>query len=139
VDVRVEVRADLERRAARLRAFYPRLAAARFDSRLLSATIDGTVVGTALSGPPHDNFGPWVGELYRLHVHPDHRGRGVGTRLHEACVAAWRATGITVGVLEVRSHDAEALAFYESHGWLPDAHTREARDGSYVRLRRAIT
>lgn len=131
--------ADLERRTAQLRAFYPNLLASRFDGRLLSASIDGTVVGMALTGPPRDNFGPWVGELYQIHVRPEHWRKGVGTRLHEECVAAWRATGVTVGVLEVWFRNDRARAFYESHGWLPDGHIREARDGTHARLRRAIT
>jgi ribosomal protein S18 acetylase RimI-like enzyme len=135
VDVDVE---QLDRRAALLRTFYGDLGG-RFDRRLLCADVGGEVVGTALTGPPRDNFGPWVGELYRLHVHPGHRRAGIGGRLHDACLAAWRAAGVTVGVLEVPSHDLASQAFYESHGWRPDGHTRQARHGvSHLRLRRTI-
>jgi ribosomal protein S18 acetylase RimI-like enzyme len=129
---------ELERRAALLRAFYPSLAATRFDGRLLSASVDGAVVGMALTGPPRDNFGPWVGELYQIQVHPTHWRHGIGSRLHEECVTAWRSAGVTVGVLEVWSQNERARAFYESHGWRPDGHTRQDRDGTYARLRRAI-
>lgn len=128
----------LDRRAALLRTFYGDLRG-RFDRRLLCAELDGEVVGTALTGPPRDNFGPWVGELYRLHVHPGHRRTGIGGRLHDACLSAWRAAGVTVGVLEVWSLDTGAQAFYESHGWRPDGHTRTGADGTgHLRLRRAI-
>jgi ribosomal protein S18 acetylase RimI-like enzyme len=130
--------ADLAHRAALLRDFYPSLAANRFDVRLLSATVDGTVVGMALTGPPKANLGPWVGELYQIHVRPTHWRQGIGTRLHDECVTAWRAAGITVGVVEAWVQNERARAFYESHGWRPDGHTREDRDGTYLRLRRAI-
>lgn len=39
---------------------------------------DGVTAGTARIGPPHDNFGPWVGQLHELTVAKGHRGRGVG-------------------------------------------------------------
>jgi ribosomal protein S18 acetylase RimI-like enzyme len=72
-------------------------------------------------------------------VRPDHWRKGIGTALHEACMAAWRKGGITVGVVEVWSHNGRAQAFYESHGWRADGHTRPGPAGTeYVRLRRTI-
>jgi GNAT superfamily N-acetyltransferase len=92
-----------------------------------------------MTGPPRDNFGPWVGELYRIEVHPAHRRQGIGGCLHDACLAAWRARGVTVGVLELPAHDRTARDFCESRGWRPDGHTRTGLDGTgYVRLRRTI-
>jgi GNAT superfamily N-acetyltransferase len=112
----------------------------RFTRDVWQASIDGEVVGTAMAGPPRGIFGPWVGELYRLEVHEDHRGRGIGARLHEACLTAWRTRGLTVGVVELRQADAASRDFYESHGWRPDGHTRPGFQGTdYVRLRRTIT
>lgn len=129
----------LDRRATELRTFY-RDRHDRFDRRLWCAKLDGSVVGMALVGPPLDNFGPWVGQLHQLEVHPAHRGRGIGARLHETCVESWRASGVTVGVLEVLSRNVSAVSFFESHGWRPDGHTRVGRgDVSYLRLRRAVS
>lgn len=111
----------------------------RFTRDAWYAEVDGEVVGTAMTGPPRDNFGPWVGELYRLDVRVGHRGQGIGSRLHDACVAAWRARGITVGVLELPAEDRLARDFCESRGWRQDGHTRTGFGGSgQVRLRRAI-
>lgn len=130
--------AVLDRRATELRSFY-RDHHDRFNRRLWCAKVDGVVVGMALAGPPLDNFGPWVGQLHQLQVAPAHQGQGIGARLHETCVESWRASGITVGVLEVSSGNVSATAFFESHGWRPDGHTRPGfGDTSYVRLRRAV-
>jgi ribosomal protein S18 acetylase RimI-like enzyme len=128
----------LDRRAAQLRAFYTERLE-RFDRRLWCAEIDGEVVGMALTGPPEEWLGPWVGKLYQIHVHPDHWRKGIGTALHDTCVDAWREAGITVGVLEVWSRNERAQTFYESRGWRPDGHTRPGDAGtSYLRLRRTI-
>lgn len=128
----------LDRRAAQLRMFYTD-DPARFDRRLWCAELDGDVVGMALTGPPLDYLLPWVGQLYQIHVHPDHVRKGIGTRLHDACVTAWREAGITVGVLEVWSNNQRAQAFYESHGWRPDGDERTGpSETTYVRLRRTI-
>lgn len=128
----------LDRRAAQLRGFYQGNPE-RFDRRLWCAEQDGEVVGMALTGPPSDYLLPWVGQLYQIHVRPDHWREGIGTALHTACVTAWRDAGVTVGVLEVWSNNERARAFYESHGWRPDGNTRKGpADTRYVRLRRTI-
>jgi GNAT superfamily N-acetyltransferase len=137
-EVRVDV-AALDRWAALLRTFYSRDMHDRFDRLVWRAEVDGEVVGMAMVGPPQDILGPWVGQLYQLRVHSDHWRKGIGTALHAACLDAWRASGVTVGVLEVWSRDDRAQAFYESHGWRPDGHTRPGEgDSSYLRLRRTI-
>ncbi|MFL6123776.1 N-acetyltransferase family protein [Actinophytocola sp.] len=128
----------LDRRAAQLRGIYGDMPT-RFDRNLWCAEVDGEIVGMALVGPPQEWLGPWVGELYQIHVRPDHWRRGIGSALHEACMGAWRAGGITVGVVEVWSRNDRAQAFYESHGWRADGHTRPGPAGTeYVRLRRTI-
>jgi len=111
----------------------------RFTHDTWHAEVDGEVVGTAKIGPPRGILGPWVGELYLLEVREDHRRRGIGGRLHEACLAAWRTRGVTVGVVEVPVADVATRDFYESHGWRSDGHTRTGLDGTgHVRLRRTI-
>jgi ribosomal protein S18 acetylase RimI-like enzyme len=130
--------AALDRRAARLRMFYQDNPE-RFARKLWCAELDGEVVGMALTGPPQDYLLPWVGQLYQIHVHPDHLRKGIGTELHQACITAWRETGITVGVLEVWSNNKTARNFYESHGWRPDENERPGPTGTtYIRLRRTI-
>lgn len=121
----------------RLRSFYGDMAG-RFARDVWYAEVDGEVVGTAMTGPPRGIYGPWVGELYRLEVREGHRRRGIGARLHDACLTAWRSRGVTVGILELRAADETSRDFYESHGWRPDGHTRPGQQGEYVRLRRAI-
>jgi ribosomal protein S18 acetylase RimI-like enzyme len=129
----------LDRRAAQLRSFYRGDNPERFDRKLWCAELDGGVVGMALTGPPQDYLLPWVGQLYQIHVHPDHLRKGIGTALHQACTTAWREAGITVGVLEVWSNNDPARSFYESHGWRPDGHERPGPKGTtYIRLRRTI-
>lgn len=122
----------------RLRSFYGDMNG-RFTRDTWYAELDGEVVGTATTGPPRAIFGPWVGELHHLEVHPDHRRQGIGTRLHNACVDTWRSRGITVAVVELPTDDTPTHDFYESHGWRPDGHTRQGLQGiAYLRLRRAI-
>lgn len=69
----------------------------------LAVTVDGEAAG--LVGV---RFGePW--ELHDLHVHPDRRGQGIGTRLVTAVEEFARLTGslrVTVGV---DNHDARRL------------------------------
>ena len=121
----------------RLRAHYGDMAG-RFARDVWHAEVDGEVVGTAMTGPPRGIFGPWVGELYRLEVREGHRGQGIGARLHDECLTAWRSRGVTVGVLELPADDTARREFYESRGWRPDGHTRQGHRGTWVRLRRTI-
>jgi ribosomal protein S18 acetylase RimI-like enzyme len=127
----------LDRRATELRTFYPG-GHERFTRRLWQVALAGEVVGVALTGPPLDNLGPWVGQLHRLEVQAAHRGKGIGATLHEQCLQGWRAAGITVAVLELPTDNKEAQSFYESHGWQTDGHTREGLHKKYQRLRRTV-
>ena len=130
--------AKLDQRAAELRTIY-RDMPERFNRTLWCAESAGEVIGMALTGPSYEWLGPWVGQLHQIHVHPDHWRRGIGTALHDKCVATWRESGVTVGVLEVWSQNDQAQSFYESHGWRPDGHTRPGPgDTTYLRLRRTI-
>ena len=64
------------------------------DDVMLSATVDGEVVGMAMVSMPHfDNTHIATTEFF---VHPDHRRRGVGTALLAAVADRSRAAGRTV-------------------------------------------
>ncbi|MET7399239.1 GNAT family N-acetyltransferase [Dactylosporangium sp. NPDC005572] len=73
---------------------------------------------------------PTVRQLVGLYVRPGDWGRGIGSALHDAGIAEWRAAGVTTGHLEVWSGNERAAAFYARRGWRPDGHRRE----EYIRL-----
>ncbi|GGT24588.1 GNAT family N-acetyltransferase [Streptomyces purpureus] len=102
--------------------------AAVAEGRVLCAEREGEVAGAAA-------FGVRDGVMYltQLHVAPAHWRQGVGTRLHAACVEAWRTAGVTTARLEVYEHNARAQAFYAAHGWRPDP--AAPRAGSHLVLR----
>lgn len=58
--------------------------------------------------------------LTQLHVAPAHWRRGIGTALHDACVAAWRAGGDRTARLEVFDKNTRARDFYTARGWYAD-------------------
>ncbi len=61
---------------------------------------EGTILGIASFRPPQDGPAGTV-KLFQFHVDPDHWRRGIGTALHAACVARWRADGRHCAVLDV--------------------------------------
>jgi ribosomal protein S18 acetylase RimI-like enzyme len=131
---------DLDHRATELRRIYKTLIG-RSDDTLLCAQKDNNVVGMTLFGRPHDtHFDPTtVGEMYQLHVRPDHWRQGIGSQLHRACLQAWRDSGVSTGVLEVWDRNDRARAFYTRHGWQADGHSRPGHGNtSYLRLRNTL-
>ena len=62
-------------------------------------------------------FGPRVGELKRMYVAPDVRGRGIGRALLIRLEAEARALGFTQLVLETGTRQTEALALYRRAGF----------------------
>jgi putative acetyltransferase len=57
------------------------------------------------------------GEIKRMFVHPQFRGRGLSKVLMEQLEAHLRAKGIPLVRLEAGAHQAEALALYERMGY----------------------
>jgi GNAT superfamily N-acetyltransferase len=57
------------------------------------------------------------GELKRMYVLPEHRGRGLGRRLLAELEAAARRLGYASIVLETGDRQHEALALYTSSGY----------------------
>lgn len=78
--------------------------------------VDGVVVASVMAG-----FDGHRGWLNYLAVDPDHRGRGHGRALVEHVERALEALGCPKVNLQVRTGNAEALAFYAALGYGTDA------------------
>ncbi|WP_374119451.1 N-acetyltransferase family protein [Streptomyces sp. RKAG290] len=103
----------------------------RDGATVLCAERDGALAGIAAH-----SVRDGVMHLSQLHVAPAHWREGVGTELHDACVAAWQRDGVTEARLEVFVHNTRAQSFYVAHGWTPDpAHPRA---GTHLVLRLAV-
>lgn len=82
------------------------------------------MVGVAAAGAAlGDDAAPGLGQLYLIYALPDVWGTGVGTGLHEACMARLRELGFAEAVLWVLEGNERAIAFYERMGWRPDGAT----------------
>lgn len=75
------------------------------------------IVGTVglLPLPGH----PTVGELRKMYLHPDWRGRGLGRKLLERALVDAPELGFQEIVLETASVLAEAVALYRRYGFEP--------------------
>lgn len=84
----------------------------RSDARVIVADDGGDVLGYAAVWFAEDE-----GELGDLAVAPDHRRRGVGRRLLEACLEEARRRGIERFFLQVRESNTAARRLYASQGF----------------------
>ncbi len=93
---------------------------ARPTTIVLLAERDGTVVGFCAHGPAHhaDLTNAW--EIYGLHVSPELRGSGIGSRLFVAASEHARRHGAALLTLWVVATNAPARRFYESKAMQPD-------------------
>lgn len=64
-------------------------------------------------------LGPRAGELKRMYVAPEMRGRGIGRALLARLEAEARTLGLIRLVLETGTRQAEALALYRRAGFTP--------------------
>jgi ribosomal protein S18 acetylase RimI-like enzyme len=66
-------------------------------------------------------------------VHPDYRGRGIGSRLLEAALRNADEIGLERVDLEVFATNAGAIKLYERHGFVQEGMRRRVRkiDGRY--------
>ncbi len=74
---------------------------------------------------------PSVGEVHAIHVVPEERGRGVGSRLLDAAVDALRGHGVRRAILWVVADNSAARAFYERQGWAWDGTRLERPLGGF--------
>lgn len=102
------------------------------DAVQFMAVDEGRVVGWA------DIFPSWAHAVAHcgsvgMGVLPDYRGRGIGRRLLEACIAKAWTRGITRIELEVRADNARAIRLYDALGFQQEAVKRQAMrfDGVY--------
>lgn len=92
----------------------------------LVAEQDGRVVGHAVASVVAD-----VAELQRIAVDPEHRRRGLAGALLDGVVDLAEREGAERLLLEVREDNADALAFYDRHGFVEiDRRRRYYRDGA---------
>ena len=78
----------------------------------LVGEFQGEIVGTVIAG--FDGYRGWV---YHLAVHPRCRRRGFGRELMREAEARLKALGCPKLNLQVRSSNAEVIAFYEQLGY----------------------
>ena len=85
------------------------------------ATDEDRLLGTVTSCPPGSPWrelsGAHEGEFRMLAVHPDARGRGVGTALARLCEEQARSQGATAMVLSSLREMSEAHSIYERLGY----------------------
>jgi ribosomal protein S18 acetylase RimI-like enzyme len=95
------------------------------EAFILLAELGRAPVGYAMvhirAGSPTWPTSERAGEVETLSVHPDARGRGIGTALLRAVEDELAALGIDELALHVISTNLRAMAFYERHGLRPFA------------------
>jgi len=93
-----------------------RTGVAEGGSALLVAFDDGVPVGTVMVARAGTDNQPHRGDIAKLLVHPDARGRGAGRALMEAAEAQARAMGLSLLVLDTAGAAAERI--YRGMGWI---------------------
>jgi ribosomal protein S18 acetylase RimI-like enzyme len=95
------------------------------DAFVLVAKRGETPVGYAMvhlrAGSPTWPTDERAGEVETLSVHPDERGRGIGTLLLRAVESELAGLGVDELSLHALSTNHQAMAFYERHGLRPFA------------------
>lgn len=69
---------------------------------------------------------PGVFELRKMYLHPSTRGKGLGQKLFDACLAHVVARGGKRIVLDTTEKMTAAIAFYERNGFVRDDSQRRA-------------
>ncbi len=78
----------------------------------LVALIDGSIVGTVMAG--YEGHRGWINYLA---VCPNHQRRGIGRALMERAEILLRSAGCPKINLQVRSTNADVIAFYRAIGY----------------------
>jgi GNAT superfamily N-acetyltransferase len=88
------------------------------------AVNEDVTCGFATIGPCRDPGMSEAGEVYAIHVHPDHWGRGVGRMLIHDARGRLSNLGFSEAVLWVLVGNARAERFYRFDGWRPNGERR---------------
>jgi GNAT superfamily N-acetyltransferase len=114
---------------------------------VLVAELDGTIAGTATLELDHrinpDSEQPPLeadeAHLRMLGVHPDHRKRGIGHLLVDACIEHARARGKRRLTLDTTERMVGARAMYEGMGFIFSGYTERIPGMSLLMYERDIT
>lgn len=103
------------------------------DRTVWCAETRGQLAGFLTIGRPYHAEPDADSELYQIQVDPAYHRHGIGTALHRAAVAGWRARGVATARLWVWEFNERAREFYRHHGWRPDGRPRpdDPRIGEY--------
>jgi GNAT superfamily N-acetyltransferase len=96
----------------------------------LVAELDGVVASYALGGEyraqqdaaADEDTIRW-GELHAIYTDPSLQGRGAGSAVQDALLAALLGRGFTTAALWVLRDNLPAITWYGNRGWRPDAAT----------------
>jgi GNAT superfamily N-acetyltransferase len=103
---------------------------ARKNRFFLVAEMEGRFVGFILGEVRAWEFGsPPCGWIFALGVHPEHRVRGVGSRLFEAICRCIRETGVDKVRTMLARDDNLNLSFFRSQGMM---------GGPFIELEKAL-
>ena len=86
----------------------------RDNVTVFAAFVAGEVVGCGAVKRISERYG----EIKRMYVDSNARGRGIGTALMETLESSLLAHGIDLARLETGIHQPEALALYERRGYV---------------------
>lgn len=89
----------------------------------LVADVDGQVAGWAVGLLRRARPNP-IGRIYTLAIHPKSQGLGLGRRLAEHLLAAFKSRGVRRIFLEVRHDNHGAIALYDRLGFQVVGHER---------------
>lgn len=91
----------------------------------LIARQSGRTIGIAsLGAPREDSSNPGWGELRVMQIHPEARGTGAGSALHDHCLLTLTARGYRAAFWWLVIVNARERGFYASRGWREDGQRR---------------
>ena len=84
---------------------------------VLVAVRDGVVLGFASYGPWRTRWGYRFTVEHSVHVHADHRGKGIGSELLRPLMAHAKQAGMHVMVAGIDAENVHSIRFHERFGF----------------------